>query len=242
MLDFITDVCYNEGMGLKSLIFMRRELISLKINTSSVLKITGSAGAIALGGLGIVSIGYLCLQGITAPACEAHLREQIGVIKRRMAAEREHAEKRSERAGYQAGYKIGEREGHNTGFGAGKAVGYDQGFLAALNQETYLGDSAEILKKLGITPEEHAIHLQEAREKRFEDEWALLEKIFGGRRDEPLLKGAKVPPPEPLSADEIVGEQATTVAESNDDALCLAAQGLPKSGATDDVDAAKQPA
>lgn len=79
---------------------MRRGLISLKINTSSVLRITGSAGAIALGGLGIVSIGYLCLQGITAPAYEAHLREQIGVIKRRMAAEREHAEKRSECAGY----------------------------------------------------------------------------------------------------------------------------------------------
>ena len=241
MLDFITDVCYNEGIGLKSLIFMRRELISLKINTSSVLRLTGSAGAIALGGLGIVSIGYLCLQGITAPAYEAHLREQIGVIKRRMAAEREHAEKRSERAGYQAGYKIGEREGHNTGFGAGKVVGYDQGFLAALNQEMYLGDSAEILEKLGITPEEHERHLQEAREKRSEDEWAFLEQIFG-KHDEPLLRGARVSPPEPLSADEIVGEQVATVAENNDDALCLAAQGLPKSGATDDVDAAKQPA
>lgn len=229
-------------MGLKSLKFIRRELISLKINKSSVLKITGSAGAIALGGLGIVSIGYLCLQGITAPAYEAHLRERIGVIRRRMAAERERAERTSERAGYQEGYKIGEREGYGTGFDAGKVVGYDEGFLAALNQETYLGDSAEILEKLGITPEEHVIHLQEAREKRSEDEWALLEKIFGGRRDEPLLKEAKVPPPEPLSADEIVGEQVTTVAANDDDVLRLATQGLPKPGATDDVDKAKQPA
>lgn len=197
------------------LVNLRRELIGLKINANGMLKTAGVFGAITLGGLGVASIGCLCLQGMLAPMRAATLKAQFAAKERQMVAEHERAKKVSKSVGYQDGYQIGHDDGYVAGRDATRPVAYDKGYLDALDQKTYLGDSEEILQKLGISLEEHARQIEEAREAAREADWDILEQIFGKKpaQEEPLLKPGTVSPPEPLRPD-------------GDEAVRLAAQGL----------------
>lgn len=226
------------------LVNLRRELISLKINANGILKAAGVVGVVTLGGLGIASIGCLCLQGMLAPIREATLRAQFAAKKRRMAAEHGRDERRYKQAGYQDGYQIGREDGYMDGCKATRPVAYDKGYLDALDHTVYLGDSEEILQKLGISPEEHVRQVEEAREAARDTDtgWDILEKIFAKKpaQGESLLKPGTVPSPEPLRPDDVAADEngggsgATDSAvdrppklgEDGDEAVRPVAQGL----------------
>ncbi len=146
------------------------------------LRISGAVLALA----GTTAVAYLCERGLTAPWREAALEDKIHAARLRG---RKEGDRRARSEAYNAGLEDGRREG----YARGRTTGYDEGYLDGFRGDVYLGETPEMLRELGLEPEEHAKQLEARKAKCDAANFEALSRIF-----------AKKPAKKPLTQSEFL--------------------------------------